>query len=68
MEKWGNIIRILGIATCLIGAYLMAFGEPIIGVDHAGVATVVGITGIGLITTGNSIAIARQKKEAEIKK
>ena len=68
MKKWGNIIRILGIATCLIGAYLMAFGEPIIGVDHAGVATVVGITGIGLITTGNSIAIARQKKEAEIKK
>jgi hypothetical protein len=68
LKKWGNIIRILGIATCLIGAYLMAFGEPIIGVDHAGVATVVGITGIGLITTGNSIAIARQKKEAEIKK
>ena len=68
MKKWGNIIRILGIATCLIGAYLMAFGEPIIGLDHAGVATVVGITGIGLITTGNSIAIARQKKEAEIKK
>ena len=68
MKKWGNIIRIFGIATCLMGAYLMAFGEPIIGVDHAGVATVVGITGIGLITTGNSIAIARQKKEAEIKK
>ena len=68
MKKWNNIVRILGIATCLIGAYLMAFGEPIIGVNHAGVATVVGITGIGLITTGNSIAIARQKKEAEIKK
>ena len=68
MKKWGNIIRILGIATCLIGAYLMAFGEPIIGVDHAGVATVVGITGIGLISTGNSIAIARQKKEARTKK
>jgi hypothetical protein len=63
MNKWGNIIRILGIATCLIGAYLMAFGEPIIGVNHAGIATVVGITGIGLISTGNSIAIARQKKE-----
>jgi hypothetical protein len=46
----------------------MAFGEPIIGVNHAGIATVVGITGIGLISTGNSIAIARQKKEAEIKK
>jgi hypothetical protein len=63
LNKWGNIIRILGIATCLIGAYLMAFGEPIIGVNHAGIATVVGITGIGLISTGNSIVIARQKKE-----
>jgi hypothetical protein len=68
VNKWGNIIRILGIATCLIGAYLMAFGEPIIGINHAGISTVVGIIGIGLISTGNSIAIARHKKKAEIKK
>jgi len=68
LNKWGSIIRILGIATCLIGAYLMAFGELIIGANHSGVATVVGITGIGLISTGNSIAIAIQKKEAETKK
>lgn len=64
MKKWNNIIRILGIATCLIGAYLMAFGEPIIGVDHAGIATVVGITGIGLIGTGNTSSFAVRKKEA----
>ena len=63
MKKWSNIIRILGIATCLIGAYLMAFGEPIIGVDHAGIATVVGITGIGLITTGNTVSLVGKKKE-----
>ena len=64
MKKSNNIIRILGIATCLIGAYLMAFGEPIIGADHAGIATVVGITGIGLISTGNTISFAGNKKEA----
>ena len=63
MKKWSNIVRIIGIATCLIGAYLMAFGEPIIGVDHAGIATVVGITGIGLITTGNTISLVGKKKE-----
>ena len=63
MKKWNNIIHILGVAICLIGAYLMAFGEPIIGTDHAGVATVVGITGIGLISTGNTLSFAGQKKE-----
>ena len=53
----------LGIATCLIGAYLMAFGEPIIRVDHAGIATVVGITGIGILGTGNTLSFAGKKKE-----
>ena len=65
MKKWNNIIRILGIVTCLIGAYLMAFGEPIIGADHTGVATVVGITGIGLISTGNTISLIGKKKEEQ---
>jgi len=41
----------------------MAFGEPIIGADHTGIATVVGITGIGLIGTGNTISFAGKKKE-----
>ena len=63
MKNWGNIVRTLGIATCLIGAFLMAFGEPIIGADHTGIATVVGITGIGLIGTGNTLSFAGKKKE-----
>ena len=63
MKKWNNIVRILGIATCLIGAYLIAFGEPIIGLNHAGIATVVGITGLGLISTGNSLSFSRKKTE-----
>ena len=63
MKKWSNIVRILGITICLIGAYLMAFGEPIIGTNHTGIATVVGITGIGLISTGNTLSLARKQKE-----
>ncbi|UCC58729.1 MAG: hypothetical protein JSW14_02085 [Candidatus Bathyarchaeum sp.] len=63
MKKWNNIIRILGIAICLVGAYLMAFGEPIIGADHTGIATIVGITGIGLISTGNTLSFVGKKKE-----
>ena len=63
MKNWNYIILALGIATCLIGAYLMAFGEPIVGADHAGVATVVGITGIGLIGTGNTLSFLGEKKE-----
>jgi hypothetical protein len=46
MKNLSCIILALGIATCLIGAYIMVFGEPIVGADHAGIATVVGITGI----------------------
>ncbi|MCW4034831.1 MAG: hypothetical protein NWF03_05655 [Candidatus Bathyarchaeota archaeon] len=63
MKKWNNIISILGIATCLIAAFLMAFGEPIIGANHTGIATVVCITGLGLITTGNKISVTGKKQE-----
>jgi hypothetical protein len=63
MKNWKNIIRILGVATCLIGAFLMAFGEPIVGVNHTGVATVVGITGIGIMTTANKTSFFRKEKE-----
>ncbi|NIW80578.1 MAG: hypothetical protein GWN16_14460, partial [Calditrichae bacterium] len=63
MRNWSYIILVLGIATCLIGAFLMAFGEPIVGVDHAGIATVVGIIGIGIIGTANTTLLAVRKKE-----
>ena len=59
------MIRILGIATCLFGAFLMAFGEPIIGPNHSGIATVVGVTGIGLIGTGNTLSYLELKKKEE---
>jgi len=41
----------------------MAFGEPIIGPDHAGIATIVGITGIGIISTANTTLLPKRKKE-----
>jgi hypothetical protein len=63
MKKWRNVIHALGIATCLIGAVLMAFGEPIVGVNHTGVATVVGIMGIGIITTGNKTLFSGKTEE-----
>jgi hypothetical protein len=59
------VILVVGIATCLIGAFLMAFGEPIVGVDHAGIATVVGIIGISLIGSGNTILLSGKKKEGK---
>jgi hypothetical protein len=63
MKNLSYFILALGIATCLIGAYIMAFGEPIVGPDHTGIATIVGITGIGIICTANTTLLAVRKKE-----
>lgn len=63
LKNLSYIILALGIATCLIGAYLMAFGEPIVGPDHTGIATIVGITGIGIISTANTTLLVGRKKE-----
>jgi len=48
----------LGISLSLIGAFLMVAGESIIGPDHAGIASVAGIVGIGIIAT-SGILIGR---------
>ena len=63
MKYRRNIIPILGIATCILGALLMAFGEPILGLNHTGIATVMGITGIGIITTANKTPFLGKKEE-----
>jgi hypothetical protein len=39
----------LGVAVCLMGALLMGGGEPVLGENHAGISTVIGIVGIGII-------------------
>jgi hypothetical protein len=46
---WQHVMLVLGVAVCLIGALVMVAGESILGENHTGIATVIGIVGIGLI-------------------
>ena len=55
LGSWQYAIKTTGVLVCLIGAFLMAAGQPILGENHAGVATLIGIVGIGLISTSNKI-------------
>ncbi len=48
-----HAILVLGIAVCLTGAALMAFGRGLLGENYTGIATVIGIVGIGLIATSS---------------
>jgi hypothetical protein len=52
-----NAILVLGVSVCLMGAFLMGWGEPILGEDHTGIATVIGIVGIGIISNSTVIRI-----------
>ena len=61
MKNWKNTLHLLGIATCLLGALLMDFGEPLIGLNHTGIATAVGITGLGIIVTANKTSFRKEK-------
>lgn len=42
-------ILALGASVCLSGALIMVAGEAILGENHAGIAAVVGIVGIGIM-------------------
>jgi hypothetical protein len=42
-------LKVLGVIVCLIGAFIMVSGESIFGADYAGIATIVGIIGLGII-------------------
>jgi hypothetical protein len=50
MKKYRKILFVLGVSICLAGAALM-FDGAILGETTTNVATVLGITGIGLIAT-----------------
>ena len=67
MRKYA--ILAVGVAVCLTGAALMAFGEGLLGENHTGIATVIGIVGIGLIGTSGatlaSISSERSPKETK---
>ena len=62
LKNLSYIIFAIGIATCLIGAYIIAFGEPIVGPDHTGIATIIGMTGIGIISTANTTLLGRKRE------
>lgn len=47
-------LRLLGVTVCLLGAFLVGWGGPILGENHAGIATVIGIVGIGMISTSRA--------------
>jgi len=51
MRKYA--ILALGVAVCLTAAALMAFGKGLLGENHTGIATVIGIIGIGLIASSS---------------
>ena len=69
MRKYAIAIFALGVAVCLTGAALMAFGEGLLGENHTGIATVIGMVGIGLIGTSGatfaSISSKRSSKETK---
>jgi hypothetical protein len=50
MRLWQHAILVLGVSVCLMSAFLMGWGEQILGEDHTGIATVIGMVGIGIIT------------------
>ena len=61
--RWQYALLALGILVCLIAAYLMGWGEPILGEDHTGTATVILIVGLCIIiTSGVSIPLLKPKK------
>ena len=61
--RWKHVSFVLGILLCLIGAFLMAFGEELLGENHAGIAAVIGIVGIGLLGTSSG-GLLKPKKSS----
>jgi hypothetical protein len=58
--RWDYASFALGIIVCLIGAFLMIEGS-ILGERTTGIATVIGIVGIGLIAT-SGVRLLKPKK------
>jgi len=50
ISSWQYAMLALGVSVCLIGALVMVVGESILGENHSGIAAVIGIVGLGLVT------------------
>ncbi|MCK4482015.1 hypothetical protein KAU55_02230 [Candidatus Bathyarchaeota archaeon] len=57
---WEHVSFVLGISLCLIGVFLMVEGS-ILGERTTGIATLLGIVGIGLIAT-SGVRLLKPKK------
>ena len=57
-----QISRAIGVLVCLTGGLLMYHGN-ILGERTTGIATVVGIIGIGIITSSKTPALAMKREE-----
>ena len=64
---WGYVIFVLGVSVCLVGALIMVSGGAILGENHTGIATVVGIVGIGLIGTSGAIIAGERARSLKPK-
>jgi uncharacterized membrane protein YfcA len=53
------LLKLVGILICLTAAYMM-FDGTIFGADTPGYATVLGIFGIGIISTGATVGLKRR--------
>jgi len=61
--RWQYALLALGILVNLIAAYLMGWGEPILGEDHTGYALVILIVGLCIIIASSvSIPLAKSKE------
>ena len=58
-------ILALGVAVCLMGAALMAFGEGLLREEHTGIATVIGIVGIGIIGLAGTLLAGSSATSSE---
>ncbi len=57
-----QLSKAVGVLVCLTGAFLMYHGS-ILGESTTGIATVVGIIGIGIITSLKTPALAMKREE-----
>lgn len=61
MRTWQYALFVLGVALCLTGAFMM-FDGSILGENTAGIAAVIGITGIGLIGSFSTRGLGKTSK------
>jgi len=57
-----QLSKAVGMLVCLIGGFLMFHGS-ILGDRTTGIATIVGIIGIGIITSSKTPALAVKREE-----